>query len=206
MDPSQIVEKVYDQIAEAYTSRYRNSPFLLENIEKFSSKLPLVGKVLDLGCGSGRASELFHQKGFEVTGIDFSDKMLGFARSKVSGVKFLKMDMRELKFPSESFDGIWSSFSLLHIPKKQMAGVLSECFRVLKKCGILFICVSLGKDTEELQDEWLKKGAKMFFYEMSKDSLVRHIKKAGFLLEEVQTKINHEENDYHPILYTYVRK
>lgn len=205
MDSYATIKNAYNQIAKKYTKRYGYSPFLLRNVNKFSSKIPLGGRVLDLGCGSGRALKLFVEKGFNVVGIDFSDVMLGFAKKLVLGASLKKMDIRQLEFPDASFDGIWSFFSLLHIPKRDIETVFSGLRRVLKPGGILFVAVNLGNEEEGFEDEWLKKGTKMFFYKMSKKGLVKHLEVAGFSIEEIGTEIDSEENEDHPILYAYAK-
>lgn len=205
MDPYTTIKNTYNQIAKKYTKRYGYSPFLLRNVKKFSSKVVADGRVLDLGCGSGRALKLFVEKGFTAVGIDFSDAMLGLAKKLVLGASLKKMDIRQLEFPDASFDGIWSCFSLLHIPKKDIGTVLSGLKRVLKPGGILFVAVSLGNEEEGLEDERLKKGTKMFFYKMSKKGLVKHLKEIGFSIEEIGTEIDLEENEDRPILYAYAK-
>lgn len=205
MDPYTTIKDVYNQIAKKYTKCYGYSPFLLRNVKKFSSKIPLGGRVLDLGCGSGRALKLFVEKGFTVVGIDFSDAMLGLTKKLVLGASLKKMDIRQLEFPDASFDGIWSCFSLLHIPKRDVGTVFSGLRRVLEPGGVLFVAVSLGNEEEGFEDEWLKKGAKMFFYKMSKEGLAKHLKKARFSIEEIGTEIDLEENEDCPILYAYAK-
>lgn len=205
MDSYIAVKGIYNQIAEEYTRRYGYSPFLLKNVKKFSSKIAAGGRVLDLGCGSGRALKLFAEKGFTTVGIDFSDAMLQLAKKLVLGASLKKMDIRQLEFPDASFDGIWSCFSLLHIPKRDIRTVFSGLRRVLKPGGVLFVAVSLGNEEEGFEDEWLKKGTKMFFYNMSKEGLVKHLEAARFSIEEIGTEIDSEENGDNPILYAYAR-
>lgn len=205
MDSYIAIKDIYNQIAEAYAKRYGYSLFLLRNAKKFSSKLPSGGRVLDLGCGSGRALKLFTEKGFTVVGIDFSEAMLRLAKKLVLGASLKKMDIRQLEFPDASFDGIWSCFSLLHIPKRDIGAVLSGLRRVLKPGGVLFVAVSLGNEEEGFEDEWLKKGTKMFFYKMSKKGLLKHLEAAGFSIEEIATEIDSEENGDRPILYAYAK-
>ena len=46
------------------------------------------------------------EKGFKVTGIDFSEKMIEIAKKKVPQGKFIVMDVKELKEPKMEFDAI----------------------------------------------------------------------------------------------------
>jgi ubiquinone/menaquinone biosynthesis C-methylase UbiE len=206
MDEFTLVEDTYNKIATEYTNRYGDSPLFMRCVNRFSKLMPIKGKLLDLGCGSGRAAKHFIKKGFTVVGIDFSEEMLKIAREKVPHADFQKMDMRKLKFPSQSFDGIWSNFSLLHIPKREIKIVLDECFRVLKPNGIFYGAVSLGADQEGVEAEWLKEGEKMFFHGMSKEGLKKYLTSAGFSIKEIAVKQDPSENDNTPILYTFAIK
>jgi ubiquinone/menaquinone biosynthesis C-methylase UbiE len=206
MDEFALVENTYNKIANQYTNRYGDSSFIMRNIDKFSKLLPLKGKILDLGCGSGRAMKHFMDRGFDVVGIDFSEGMLKLARERISHANLRKMNMRKLEFVAESFDGIWSNFSLLHVPNREIQIVIKECFRVLKPNGIFYIAVGSGNDQESIEDEWLKKGEKMFFNSISKESLRAHLTVAGFKIEEINVEEDAPENDDHPILYLYARK
>jgi len=46
--------------------------------------LPGAGRVLDLGCGTGRHDFLLAEKGYEVTGVDRSEEMLSVANGQFS--------------------------------------------------------------------------------------------------------------------------
>lgn len=206
MDYSDLVKNTYDKIAQAYTDKYGNSPFLLDKINKFSSLLPKRARVLDLGCGSGRAAKLLQKKGFEIVGIDFSKAMLKLARSLVPEAEFFEGDVRRIDFADEYFDGLWSNFSLIHISKKDVAGTLLEWNRVLKKEGCLFIGTTHGEDDEQIKDEWLKEGKKIFFHHIARGTLSNYLKSAGFTIEEIGTTEDAPENEDVAILYCFAQK
>jgi len=96
-------------------------------------------KILDVGCGHGRDARYLSERGFEVVGIDLSRNLLKIARRMAPKAKFLLMDMRDLKFGDEEFDGIWSCASFLHIPKREALETLREFRRVLKPGGLLYL-------------------------------------------------------------------
>jgi SAM-dependent methyltransferase len=90
--------------------------------------------ILDAGCGTGTNSEWLADRGFRVTGADFSD----FALSKAKGdVDYRKEDLTKLSFPDASFDAVVCIGVLMHIPDLEDA--LSELVRVLKPNGWLIL-------------------------------------------------------------------
>ncbi len=97
--------------------------------------------VLDCGCGPGYFTILLSQAGYEVTGIDLSERMLEHARenAKKAGVSacFLKRDCACSGFESASFDGVISR-NLTHIFTDHEK-VYAEWLRILKPGGILVI-------------------------------------------------------------------
>jgi len=55
------------------------------------------------------------------------------------------MDIENLEFQDEIFDGIWAATSLLHIPKANLNKVIKKLNKILKDEGILHISVKEGK-------------------------------------------------------------
>ena len=43
-----------------------------------------ISRILDLGCGTGRHAVEFAKRGFDVTGVDFSEAMLSRARERAN--------------------------------------------------------------------------------------------------------------------------
>lgn len=100
------------------------------------------GKILDLGCGSGRDLLFFKKKGFKVTGIDFSDKMVKFA-TEFTNEPIIQQDIIELSF-EDDFDGIWACASLLHFSEANLKIVLGKMLRALKTDGIIYMSFKYG--------------------------------------------------------------
>jgi SAM-dependent methyltransferase len=106
--------------------------------EKFLSKLPTTkGKILDLGCGSGRDSKHFKELGFEVVALDLSEELAKKA-SEYIGQKVIVQDMRDLEFEDE-FIGVWACASILHLPVEDIEIVFKKVFKSLKKDGIFYL-------------------------------------------------------------------
>lgn len=170
--------ETYEDLAEDYSKNH----FDIEEVRKFIDFFiqNLKGKnILDVGCGPGRDAKYFCEHGFDVTGIDLALNFVEMASRNVPGAKFLQMDMADLDFDDDEFDGVWACASFLHIPKKQAKDVLSGFFRVLKPGGLLFLSVKQG-DGEKLVLEDIYNGRERFFALFSQDELKNLIESCGF--------------------------
>jgi SAM-dependent methyltransferase len=104
----------------------------------------IAGQVLDLGCGAGYDLELLASRNNRVVGLDYSMQMAAIARAN-SGLPVVVADMRAIPFCPDSFDGVWASASLLHLPRMDMAGALQEIVRVMKPGGRFLASLKMGR-------------------------------------------------------------
>ncbi|MBU5334675.1 class I SAM-dependent methyltransferase [Anaerocolumna aminovalerica] len=111
-------------------------------LEKFISYLPEAGNILDLGCGSGRDSLYFINKGFDVTAMDGSEELCQLASIHI-GQDVLHMQFSELDF-QEVFDGIWACASLLHTTPEQLHQILGKISDSLNPGGVLYMSFKYG--------------------------------------------------------------
>ena len=88
--------------------------------------------ILDVGCGTGIASEPFARNGFTVTGIDASEAMLQKARAALPEVTWVVGSAEKMRFPDERFDIVLAAQSF-HWFDRMTA--LREVLRVLKRGG-----------------------------------------------------------------------
>ena len=89
------VKRAYDNIADKW-AEFRAGCTINKCIAEFVKLLPLHSEILDVGCGTGYPIAVFlEKKGFFVTGIDISDKMLEKARElHLPNAIFIKSDSR----------------------------------------------------------------------------------------------------------------
>lgn len=119
---------VYDEFARTYDSR-RLRFDLTEVLTDFRGWLPRRGRLLDLGCGAGEpVAADFVSRGWQVTGVDFSEAMLQLCGEHVPEVTRIGSDMREVAFPDDSFEAITAVYSLFHVPWPQHS-MLFSCMR-----------------------------------------------------------------------------
>lgn len=99
--------------------------------------------VLDIGCGTGALDLLIKEvhPDVTITAIDPDPRALARAERKVrrAGVtiRFDRGFADALPYPDASFDRVFSSMMLHHVPRGEKAGLLSEVRRVLKPGGRL---------------------------------------------------------------------
>lgn len=104
----------------------------------------LKGKILFAGCGSGRDLQIAENLGFKVCGIDISQQMLKIARDFDIKSSLQVMDLLNMKFHPNSFDGIFCESALSHIKKADLSEVLSKFHSILNPKGILLSTFRLG--------------------------------------------------------------
>ncbi len=102
--------------------------------------------ILDVGCGSGIFMLDFIYKGANVTGIDYSQKMLQLAQGLFNRYKIPKKSYvlkkakaSSLKFKNKSFDVIIATGLTDYIPIKETMIFLNKSFKILKDDGQLII-------------------------------------------------------------------
>jgi ubiquinone/menaquinone biosynthesis C-methylase UbiE len=102
----------------------------------------IQGKLLDLGCGTGRTTMPLHQKGYQIIGMDLVPAMIDSAK-KIAKQRSLSVDYRvgdatQLPFPADSFDyAFFSNQGWTQIPgQANRLKALSETFRVLRPGGL----------------------------------------------------------------------
>ena len=101
-------------LREVYEKEYDRQ--LLDN---FSDKFDKDSIILDAGCGSsGHIGKYISEKGFNVIGIDISDKCIELAQKNNPLIKFKRQDITEMQFENNLFDGIISYYSIINTPKK----------------------------------------------------------------------------------------
>lgn len=130
---------------------------LSESYDAFLKYLPYKAHILDAGCGVGRDSKYFFNKGYSVTAFDASREMVALA-SQETGLNVLHLCFEDLVFQNE-FDGVWAQASLLHIPYHETRVVYEKIYRALKPQGFFFAsyklwgCIYANKRTGLLEYE-----------------------------------------------------
>lgn len=92
-------------------------------------------RVIDLGCGSGRALAWNRETGATLVGVDISPF---FAREALADHDLILGDLRRLPLSDGAFTKAWTLDVLEHLSPEALRDVLSEANRVLAAGGVLF--------------------------------------------------------------------
>jgi SAM-dependent methyltransferase len=178
-----LVRDGYDAISEAY----RADTFALEGswyataIEAVERRVPPGGRVLDLGCGCGVPIAQRLATRYDVTGVDFSTRQVGRARSLVPGATFVLADITRVDLPPAAFDAAVSFFALIHVPLEEQPALFDAIARWLVPGGIL--CATLGLASwTGTEDDWY--GAPMYWSHADRATYVAWLTDRGFRIDE----------------------
>ena len=190
-------EEVWDKIAPEWDN-YRNvTPLVVEEFV-YGKK----GKILDLGCGSGR--NFIPGGDLKWYGVDFSKGMIELAKDnsykKGMEVELIKNEVYKTDFENNKFDYI-ICYSVLHCIETigKRIDTLKEIFRLLRPNGEVLISVwgrkslrLIGRDKESFVPWKLSNGRKVmrFTYLFDKKELEDLAKRIGFEI----VKSNEDEN------------
>lgn len=132
----------YDLNAEAFRERTVDCELAALH-DAFLSRLAPGAHILDAGCGPGRDTLAFLERGFRVTAIDASAAMVDLA-SRATGQPARQLRFEEIEF-EEAFDGIWANASLVHVPMSDIDDVMRRLARSLRPGGLLHVSVKKGE-------------------------------------------------------------
>ena len=132
----------YNKNSEEYFNSTLNVD-MTNTYKEFLKLVPEGGKILDLGCGSGRDSMNFMKLGYEVTAVDGS-KELAKKASALLGNEVIVSTFEELEL-KEKFHGIWACASLLHIKREDLKTVLNNLYNNLEDNGVFYMSFKYGE-------------------------------------------------------------
>jgi SAM-dependent methyltransferase len=161
-NPEQIAERTvqhYDMLANSYDELFGIKDYtkdydVTENIKAFLGHINGDGpfKILDLGCGRGRALKTFTELGHDPTGLDGAQNFVKMAREH-SRCEVLHQNLLALKLLPHHFDGVFANASLYHVPTRALLQVLLQLHATLKPGSVLFSLNPVGTGYEGWFDE-----------------------------------------------------
>ncbi len=135
---NQTIKKAYNKIADIWNKErqwYIEQPSIDEAIKYLKPS----ASILDVGCGSGKPiAEYLLKSGFDVYGLDFSEKLIKYAENIIPKEKLFITDICDFTTDIK-FDAIICWFTLFHIHADNHFDVLKKFHSFLKPKGILLI-------------------------------------------------------------------
>ena len=110
--------------------------------DRFLRLLDENALILDFGCGSGRDTRYFMDKGYQVTATDGSAEICRLA-SIFTGIAVKEMLFQELD-DINTYGGIWACSSILHLPKNELLLVIRKMCNALKDTGVIYTSFKYG--------------------------------------------------------------
>ncbi len=194
-----------ESMVDAYDANLAGTPLLETDVHFCEKHFTKPGKLIDLGCGTGRLLIPFAKRGFDCLGVDLSDAMLAAAadkakRSRVS-IALLKANLVELDaIGNATCDYAACLFSTLGMIRgaENRGKVLRHVQRILKPGGIFVAHVhnrwfrfgrGLGRKGPEKGDCTMPQaygGAELTLHHFSRTEIVDELRQAGFVVREVK--------------------
>ncbi|MBI5592229.1 MAG: class I SAM-dependent methyltransferase [Deltaproteobacteria bacterium] len=147
-----------------------------------------MGRLLEVGCGSGDLIAFMKQKGWTVAGLDTDPVAVQKARSR--GLQVYRGTLETAGFPSNDMDVIAMNHVIEHVPDP--AKTLRECYRILKAGGRLMVTTpnheSWGHSLFRKNWRGLEPPRHLFVF--NRNSLLRLIRQAGFRKVDLRSSVH----------------
>lgn len=157
------------------------------------------GKALDSGCGTGNFSMYLAQNGFDVVGVDYSEKAIVIAEAKNKAdmpVRYICADIMKLSdtVPGEYFDLMLDYKVAHHMPDDKLAVYISQCMDVLKPGGRILLVAYSDKDDDAAGKKAVAgKFGNVMFYRSADDirEFYKSFKEISYKEVMLGKKLNH---------------
>jgi len=165
----------YNQNAGSFSSETKDVEFH-QTQDKFLNKLPKGSSILDFGCGSGRDTKYFCDRGYQVDAIDGSEELCKIA-TDLAGIPIKCMLFQDLS-ETAKYQGIWACSSILHLSQTELHEVFQKMIIALKSEGYLYTSFKYGElsgmrngrfftdMTEELFNDFIQEHSELSLEEM----------------------------------------
>ncbi|NYB74944.1 class I SAM-dependent methyltransferase [Sedimentibacter hydroxybenzoicus DSM 7310] len=177
----------YNQNADMFINTTIDAD-MSELYSEFEKYLSIGCSILDIGCGSGRDSKYFSQKGYSVTSLDASKVMCERTQLITNNV-VIQMKAEDIFFEAE-FDAVWACASLLHVSKENMLQTMLKIVVALKDSGVLYGSWKYGTGVHDSKGRYFAD-----YTEKTLTELLAGIKNVTVLKLWVTADVRREKNE-----------
>lgn len=200
----QLVREDYDGTVTYYHARYNTTEEFRTQIADFLTSLPKHAVVLDSGSGPGKEANMIAQTVQKVVALDLSARMLEKVKATNPLIETVHANMKEIPLANTSFDAIWCSRAIIHIPQEDLAQTVTEFHRLLKPGGMLGLIFRIPDEGVVLKEEFLPETAPhseglVYYRNLYSDAYMSEVlTRVGFVIEKKEPglSIDNEVNLY----------
>jgi len=143
-----LVRASYDRVAGPYVGLGVGDlgprPWLRAGLAAFAEAVRRSGPVLDVGCGPGTVTAHLAGLGLDVSGVDLSPQMVRHARRRYPDLHFDVASATALDLAPASLGGVLGWWSLFHLPRDVLPGVLAAFGAALVPGGQALVGTHVG--------------------------------------------------------------
>lgn len=146
----------------------RRHGFIEKSVEWIVSIAVSDSKLLDLGCGPGIYAEKLYDKGYHVTGIDFSKRSIEYARQSAGrtgrSIEYINQDYLTIEY-KQAFDLamiIYCDFGVLSPVNRKT--LLAKVYAALKPGGVFILDAFTPRQYDNFKDDMVVSFEKTGFW------------------------------------------
>ncbi|MFF1321691.1 MULTISPECIES: class I SAM-dependent DNA methyltransferase [Streptomyces] len=174
--------EAFDVIGDRYDEAFPHKEGQISAADWLIGSLRTGSRVLDLGCGTGLpTARQLALAGFDVVGVDLSERMVALARGHVPGGVFHQADIADLRpggpLDLGRFHAVTAFFSLLMLPRGEIPLALRTVHHLLAPGG-LFALSMVEADVDDFTIPFIGSSIRVSGY--LGDELREVVQGAGF--------------------------
>ena len=142
-------------------SASRNPEFMVKSVEWLYSFVPSEThkNILDLGCGPGLYAERFYDKGYNVTGVDWSERSIKYAKehaiSSERKINYIMQNYLLIDYENAFDTSVMISYDFCVLSKSNRKIMLEKIYRALKPGGkFIFDVTTTNNFIKEESQDW----------------------------------------------------
>lgn len=136
-------------------------------------------RVFDVGFGTGILTRKLYQEGYQIVGVDLSERLVEMAKESMPNANFIHCDITmglPMELLHEEFDIIYSTYTFHHLDRYEKPKFIAELLQHVRPGGKIIIGdLAFGSIKEvkqfrkEHKDAWQSNDMYLIFEEICKD-------------------------------------